>query len=144
MKDKEIYIKATELAYSQSIHYQTQRTTVNGLLFSLAAFVYGFVAFDKSISIEDVPILIFHIIISIFGALFSAKYHQKYEIYHEIYKEYLTKSTDEPLSIVREDARNKYKMGFFGILHIWHIWVSVHLLLALLSGFVIFWAVVWP
>jgi hypothetical protein len=122
-------------------HHETLRATTTTLLLAVAAGVLGLLGASHRwpLGHQDIPLCVFLIILGIFGAFFSAKYRERFEFHMNRAREYrnaLDKSL--PAAKINErrplaDQRTKKKYPWLYDRELWHFWMSLHILIAILG-----------
>lgn len=88
MEKADLYLKLFQEYASEARHHEQQRATVTGFFSALAAGLLTVVGIDKSLSITDIPAVLFLVAIGIFGCVFSAKQYERFFVCMERARQY--------------------------------------------------------
>jgi uncharacterized membrane protein YbhN (UPF0104 family) len=142
---KDVLWKLYQDHYTQVRHYETQRSTVTNLLFTIASVLLAFVTYDKALTRSDIPVTLLLFLVGLFGAALSVKYHERSSFHYNrliSYRDKLDELLSDPglLAKLREKARIKHEQEFphlyKGKLYWWKVhrlWVLLHLLVSCLG-----------
>jgi hypothetical protein len=123
--------------------HESQRSTVCGLCLVLAGAALTAVGFDKTIDAQDFGYCVFVIGIGLFGALMSEKYYELFRRHGATAAKLLEAISDdlkapELLSIKpATDKAHLAKFRFIGAFRLHYLWVTLHLLVAAIGGFLL-------
>ena len=122
---------------SEARHHEQQRASVTGFFSALAAAILSVIGIDKALTLPDLPLTMFLLMLGTFGALFSAKQYERWFVCMERARQY-RRALDTALANARiiefkrlADQRARER---FPRLHAWHLgrfWVALHLFIAL-------------
>jgi hypothetical protein len=135
-KEIDVLLELYKQAIMHGLHYQTQRSALTALIFTLCAATLGFTGLDKELNYFDLPLLFFLIALGIFGAVMVAIQHERYA-WHAKQIDGYRQALDErlPTANIAEvkkcaDKQTKAKYRLLFDLQIWWLWVLLHLLVA--------------
>jgi hypothetical protein len=117
----------------QGRHHETQRSAVAGSLTAIAGAVIAIVTFDKCLSVEDLPLTAFLVVIGAFGVLFSEKQYELFKLHMERaagYRNALDKTfKDQPLKTIKDeaDATHQQKHPRMSKLHLHGMWAGLYI-----------------
>jgi Ca2+/Na+ antiporter len=83
MNDIKILFELYKEQRDLGLHHEDQRAKVTGLMFTVATILIGLVAFDKTLTIIDLPAVTLIITLGIFGALFSLKHYERFTFHRK-------------------------------------------------------------
>ncbi len=129
-------------------HQEDQRATATNIIIAISAGLLGIIALDAQLTVADIPLSAFLVLVGLFGALLSAKHHERFWFHMERARQYrdalekllpttnimeLKKKAD---SITRKRHPLMNKFDLFGL------WVILHLGIASL-GILIITYIIW-
>jgi hypothetical protein len=136
MDKPELYMKLFQEYASEARHHEQQRATVTGFFSALAAGVLTVVGIDKTLSVSDIPVSLFLVVIGLFGCVFSAKQYERFFVCMERARQYrlaLQESVEGSNIIELKRVADKTAAQRFPRLHAWRLglfWVALHALIA--------------
>lgn len=136
MDKAELYLKLFQEYASEARHHEQQRATVTGFFSALAAGVLTVVGIDETLSVSDIPVSLFLVVIGLFGCVFSAKQYERFFVCMERARQYrlaLQESVEDSNIIELKRVADKTAAQRFPRLHAWRLglfWVALHALIA--------------
>jgi uncharacterized membrane protein YidH (DUF202 family) len=128
----------------QGRHHETQRSNVASVLVAVSAGLLALITQDKQISVTDLPLTTFLVIIGFFGILFSAKQYERFSAHMDRAREYrgaleseLTKrGTPTPIVQLKQqaDEHSKRAHPVLSRLSLHWFWVLLYFLITCLGA----------
>jgi len=140
MDDKtEILWRLAKDNFEHGRQHEAQRSTVCGLCLVLAGAAVTAIGLDKELTSADFPFALFVVGIGLFGALMSEKYYELFRL-HGKTAEHLLRAISEQLAAPEimkikpaADKEHRTKFPRIGPLRLHHLWVGLHILVALIG-----------
>lgn len=128
---------------SEGRHQEDQRATATNLIIAISAGLLGLISLDAELTVADIPLSVFLILVGLFGALLSAKHHERFWFHMERacqYRDAVEKLL--PTTNIRElkqaaDSITRKKHPFLNRLGLFRLWVALHLGIASLGVLII-------
>jgi hypothetical protein len=133
-------------------HHETQRSSVAAVIMAICAALIGLATFDRALTLIDVPLLLFLLIIGVFGAIFSAKQWERASMHTERARAHRNR-VDSLLGgharivwTIKQEADLIHNRDFPRLynLRLHRFWIGLYLLVAALAVVLIFVAVLSP
>jgi len=123
-------------------HHETLRAATTTVLLLVAAGILGLLgaAHAWPLGYEQIPLTVFLIVLGIFGAFFSATYHERFDFHMNRarkYRDALDRNLPRAnINAIRPfaDSRTKTNYPWLYERRLWHFWVSLHILIALMGA----------
>jgi hypothetical protein len=129
-----------EDSVAQGRHHETQRLGMTNAILVATAASLGIVGIDSEISVADLPVGLFLVVLGGFGALFSLKQYERFRNHMAFAKVYRDAVGDDRLTTLRASAkkahRGEWAKGWRGRLlrsRLFAWWASFHLIIAALG-----------
>jgi hypothetical protein len=123
---------------AQARHTEVQRAVLTNLILLIVAASLGFIA-QQGLRRTALAVSILLILLGIFGVMTTVKYYERYNHHIEQAKEFslqiarLYPGCDHEAILAPVRARSDAKIGRFGLLRLYRLWIALHFLVALIG-----------
>lgn len=124
---------------TQARHHEGQRQAVTAIVISLAGALLTIVGLDKTVTLADLPLSCFLVLLGLWGALFSAKQYERTTLHTERarrYRDALDESVpDAYLKVLKQQADDDHnkKWPWLHDTRLFWFWISIHLVVSLVG-----------
>jgi hypothetical protein len=141
MDTEEILWKLYQDHMAHARHLEVLRASTATVLLAVTAGVLGLLGTSHAwpLTYEQLPLSVFLVLIGFFGSLFAAKYHERISFHINRGDEYRDRLDGQfPAARIKRsdelaDLKTRTRHSFLYNRRLWHLWVSLHLLVALLG-----------
>lgn len=145
--DTDVLLKVYEQQWGFARQAEEQRAQITNMILLIASVVTGFIA-QKGLSFDVLPLTILLIALGAYGTIVSEKYYERFGFFRERIDAIETKldALHSGVAIVKlwqeANALNSQQFPRLTRLHLHHLWMALHLAIALagiiLTLFVVF------
>jgi hypothetical protein len=128
-----------------SRHHETLRATATNIVVAVAGAGFSVVGYDKGVSASDVPLLVFLVVLGVFGAVFSAKQTERASLHYARARE-LRDAIDESPHAPRfkelkkiADDKNDARFPHLSRLELRRFWLLLHLSVSAIALVLLAW-----
>jgi hypothetical protein len=138
--EAEILLKLIDGQLALIRHYEEQRSTVTNFILVAASLAIGFLT-QKGISLTSIPVTILLIVLGIYGAVTVTKLYERTQFSSAFIKHYTNLVNelypDAGIAAVREKVRAEHRIKFPTLkrLHMYQLWGTLHIVIALTGVF---------
>jgi len=140
--EKDLLLALFQHNSEQARHHQIQRATTTNLIIVISSGIIGLIALDHQLNHADFYPALLLVVLGVFGALWSAKHHERFAYYTERARGYRDESDSllpgAKLKTIKEaaDEETKKKHKFLHKIQLWHLWVFLHIVIAVIGGWI--------
>jgi len=143
VEEKSILIDMYNEQMAHARHHEVLRATVSNIIIVVSAALLGLITYDKQINIDDLAMIIFLIIVGLFGYLITMKHYQHLQRHLQRANGFVEKIEElyplTEISRIMEEARIK-NIKEFPILSKARLntyWGALHIIIILLGVFLL-------
>ena len=120
-------------------HHEQLRATITNFVIIVSAALIGLVTFDAQLSMKDLPVTLFIMILGGFGSVFSSKHYERIRLHlrrARKYREQLDKIVkDIDLTQLRDEANreNMEQYGKLAVMKLNNFWTALHLFISVIG-----------
>lgn len=134
--DSDVLLKMYEDQWVQARQAEDQRATFTNIIIVIVSLVLGFIAQQKNLGQELLPLTILLIILGIYGAITTAKLYERFQFHvgrARAWRKRIDELHQEARLIELKDAadarhREKYRLNK---LRLYILWTTLHIIIAL-------------